>query len=308
MVSYKKIIISGLDNAGKTSILTAFNKRYNFEEEINQLLPTRKVVYHKTEFLNNVITFWDMGGQEMYRKEYQLRPDMYFPDTNLIIYIIDIQDSERFETSMDYLMDIMQYFEKNNMKVPLIVVFHKFDPKLMNSKELIDNANKLTVKLMDLEQLQMIFLQSSIYNVYSIVELMSAALALFNINQLEIKKKLEVFLTELECHSLILFNKNGIIVSEDYSDSIDLDLYKKIIGSINKHIVQLKEKQEENSEVQSQFFEMDDPYLSYLDQITIKNELFYISSILKNTNKSMFIKKFPKFKKFLIKSIKSLLK
>lgn len=306
MVVYKKIIISGLDNAGKTSILTSFIKRYNFEEEIKQLMPTKKVVYHKTEFLNNVITFWDMGGQQMYRKEYQLRPDMYFPDTNLIIHIIDIQDHERFEMSMDYLLTILKYFDENNMKVPLIVVFHKFDPELMNSLELIDNANNLTVKLMDLEQLQMIFLQSSIYNVYSIVELMSAALAIFNIKNLEIKKQLEVFLTELECHSLILFSKNGIIISEDYSDSIDLDLYKKIIGSINDHIVQLKEKMEENSEVQSQFFELDDSFLSYLDQLTLKNEVFYLSSILKKTKKSMFVKKLPKFKKILVKSIKSL--
>ena len=59
-----KIIISGLDNAGKTSILTAFDKRYGFEKESLELLPTRKVVYHRTKFLDKSITFWDMGGQK----------------------------------------------------------------------------------------------------------------------------------------------------------------------------------------------------------------------------------------------------
>ena len=308
MVSYRKIIISGLDNAGKTSILTTFNKRYDFEEEIKELIPTKKVVYHKTEFLNNVINFWDMGGQEMYRKEYQSNPDMFFPDTDLVIYIIDIQDKERFETSMDYLMSILKYFDENNLKVPLIVAFHKFDPERIDDEELIDNANLLTDKLMGLEQLHMIFLQSSIFNIYSIVELMSAALSIFNQEHLNLKSTLESFLTELECQSLVLFDQKGVIIAEDYSSSINLEMYKKLVSSMKEDIVNLKKKQEADSEAQSQFIEIDGAFLSYLEQVAFKNETFYISSILKKEKKAMFSKKFSKFKKGIFKAIKPLMK
>jgi len=308
MVQFKKIIISGLDNAGKTSILTTFNKRYDFEEEIKELMPTKKVVYQKTEFLNNEITFWDMGGQEMYRKEYQSNPDMFFPDTDLVIYIIDIQDKERFEISIEYLFTILKYFDTNNLKVPLIVAFHKFDPERINDEELIDNANILTDKLMGLEQLHMIFLQSSIYNVYSIVELMSAALAIFNEEHLNLKSTLDTFLTELECQSLVLFDQKGVIIAEDYSSSINLEIYKKLVSSMKEDIVQLKKKQETDTEIQSQFIEIDASFLSYLEQIAFKNETFYISSILKKEKKAMFSKKFSKFKKSVLKTIKSLLK
>ena len=48
-----KIIVSGLDFAGKTSILTALDKKYNFQKEILELKPTIKVDYHKTVFLGS---------------------------------------------------------------------------------------------------------------------------------------------------------------------------------------------------------------------------------------------------------------
>ena len=39
----KKISFIGLDNAGKTSIITVISKRFGFEEEISKLMPTRKI-------------------------------------------------------------------------------------------------------------------------------------------------------------------------------------------------------------------------------------------------------------------------
>ena len=65
-----KIIISGLDNAGKTSILTALQKKFDFEKEIIALKPTIKVEYHSSKFLGNSIHLWDMGGQQIYRELY----------------------------------------------------------------------------------------------------------------------------------------------------------------------------------------------------------------------------------------------
>jgi len=97
-----KIIVSGLDNAGKTSVLMALNKKYNFQKDIISLTPTIRVEYQATEFLKNRIVFWDMGGQEKYRKLYQEKQDLYFADTDLLVYIIDIQDTQRIETSLNF--------------------------------------------------------------------------------------------------------------------------------------------------------------------------------------------------------------
>ena len=90
MQSTIKIIISGLDNAGKTSILTAFDKKYDFEKEVLELEPTKRIEYQRTQFLKNSIIFWDMGGQERYRNEYLSNLDakrLYIITVNKIIFV-----------------------------------------------------------------------------------------------------------------------------------------------------------------------------------------------------------------------------
>ena len=52
-----KIIISGLDNAGKTSLLKAFDRRYDFHKEVLDLEPTKKIEYHNANFLDNSINY-----------------------------------------------------------------------------------------------------------------------------------------------------------------------------------------------------------------------------------------------------------
>ena len=76
-------------------------------------------------------------------------------------------------------------------------------------------------------------------------------------------------------------------------------------------IVQLKKKQDEAGEeleTLSQIQEIDETFLSYLEQATFKKQKFYVSSIVKKEKKELFLKKFPKFKKSAFKVIKSLLK
>ena len=143
MENVLKVIISGLDNAGKTSILTALDKKYDFRDEIMQLKPTIKVKYRRTRFLNMPAVFWDMGGQEKYRDIYLKDSDVYFSETGLFIYVIDIQDKDKLESSLNYLDLVMQYFIKNNIDVPIIVTFHKYDPDIRSYEEINEDIRKL---------------------------------------------------------------------------------------------------------------------------------------------------------------------
>lgn len=299
-----KIIISGLDNAGKTSILTAFTQRYDFEQQILELKPTRKVEYHQTTFLDKNIAFWDMGGQGNYLKMYGDNPDRFFGETNLIIHVIDIQDSARFKLSREYLNKILEYFEQNSIKVPLIVAFHKFDPDLEEDEEMINNAHELATEIMKIEQLEKLFIQTSIYNVFSIVQLISTALSLFYDQRPKLKGLFEEYLDLLACDSLILFDQNGVIIVDTYSASIDSNLQRKLVDSIKDQIVALKKVQEQQSEVESQFNEINDTCLMYLHQITFKKKVFYLSALIKKAAKQNFVGKSSKF----IKRMKKVLK
>ena len=84
-----KIVIAGLDNAGKTSALIALRQKYNFYERVKNLKPTIKIDYNSFKFLKTFrINLWDMGGQKKFRKIYTSNP-IYFEDTDYVYYLIE---------------------------------------------------------------------------------------------------------------------------------------------------------------------------------------------------------------------------
>lgn len=296
MEDFIKIIIAGLDNAGKTSILTALDKKYDFNKDIISLTPTIRVEYHAMMFLKNKTVFWDMGGQKKYRDLYKDKQDLYFADTDLLVYIIDIQDKERYNASLEYLDLILHYFIKSKMDVPLIIAFHKFDPELRDDEgylEIIDNLrDKITEKYLSFK---ILFQHTSIYDIISIVQLISYGLSVFDEKFFELSELLENYLEEFNCKSLIVFDKNGIIISEFYSDIIEPEIYIALLESIKEHIFLLKRMQEESYEIDYHFSNIGDELLSYLHKIKFGDSSFFISVIIRESLKDAFLEKFSDF-------------
>lgn len=303
-----KVIVSGLDNAGKTSILTALNKKYNFQKDVVSLTPTIRVEYQATEFLKNRIVFWDMGGQEKYRKLYQEKQELYFSDTDLLIYIIDIQDAQRIETSLTYLDVILKYFKKHKMDVPLIISFHKFDPELSGNEGMIEEIESLREHLLKkYPSFKILFQQTSIYDIISIIQLISYGLSVFDEKFFTLSELLEKYLSQFESESLILFDKNGIILSEYYKNIIEPDVYVELIESIKEHLFLLKRMQEESYETDYALSSIGDELISYLHRIELENESLFVSVVIKETLKEPLLEKFSDFMSDLIEILKPLL-
>ena len=87
----EKILFTGLDNSGKTSIIKVLQKEIS---QIAMLKPTRQAQRKIFEYLGRDISEWDLGGQEKYRIAYLKEPTKYFDRSNVCIYVIDIQDRE----------------------------------------------------------------------------------------------------------------------------------------------------------------------------------------------------------------------
>lgn len=307
MESFLKVIISGLDNAGKTSILTALDKKYDFEKDIVQLKPTIRVEYHKMNFLRSNTVFWDMGGQEQYREIYVNYQDVYFDSTDLLIYVIDIQDPERFDNSLEYLNAILTYFSESNMDVPIIITFHKYDPELKADEEILANIGKLREKLLDMyPDFNILFQQSSIYDIISIIQLVSYGLSVFDKKFFELSELVEYYLEILNTQALIVFDRNGIIISEYYND-IESDVYVTLLESMKEHLFLLKRMDEEKIEGNFDFTSSEGILFSYLLRIKIKNEMFFVSAVLKDEHKVKFFEKFPDFLDDLVKILEQLI-
>ena len=308
MPQFIKIIIAGLDNAGKTSILTALNKKYDFQKDIISLTPTIRVEYQATEFLKNRVVFWDMGGQEKYRKLYQKKQDIYFSGTDLLVYVIDIQDPERIETSLAYLGMILKYFKKHKMDFPLIISFHKFDPEFIRNEQMVEQIEALRKHILKLyPSLRILFQQTSIYDIISIVQLISYGLSVFDEKFFDISELLEKYLKEFDSESLILFDKNGIIISEYYRGIVEPEIYVELIESIKEHFFLLKRMYEESYETDYALSSIGDELISYLHRIELEDESIFVSVVIKEELKERLLEKFSEFMSELIEILKPIL-
>jgi len=308
MERFLKVIISGLDNAGKTSILTALDKKYDFQKDIIELKPTIRVEYHKMNFLTTLVNFWDMGGQKIYREIYQKNQEVYFDGTDLLIYVIDIQDPNRFENSLEYLNSILQFFKDSDMNVPIIVTFHKYDPDLRNDETILTNIEKLREMIFNkYSTFKILFQRSSIYDILSVIQLVSYGLSVFDEKFFELSELLENYLEQFNSQALIVFDRNGIIISEYYSEEIESDTYIELLESIKEHLFLLKRMQEESYDENHNFFTIEDKLLTYLHRMKIKSEIFFASVVIKENQKEDFLDKFPDFLEDLTKILNELI-
>ncbi|MHA1266485.1 MAG: ADP-ribosylation factor-like protein [Candidatus Helarchaeota archaeon] len=132
-IEKKKILLAGLNNAGKTAILNILTKRFN----ITNLKPTKNVDVAQLTSENITFNIWDMGGQEEYRKIYVAHPERFFINVHFVIYVIDIQDRSTYPLALSYLRKIMDILKSFGEYPDFIVFLHKADPSIY---ETIQNA------------------------------------------------------------------------------------------------------------------------------------------------------------------------
>ena len=111
-----RIVMLGLDNAGKTTILYKLKLG-----EVVTSIPTigfnvETVVYKHIEF-----TVWDVGGQTAIRPLWQ----HYYQDTDAVIFVVDSSDPDRFEQAKDEMENVLRDDRLRNAS--LLVLANKND-------------------------------------------------------------------------------------------------------------------------------------------------------------------------------------
>jgi len=111
-----RILVLGLDNAGKTTILKKLS-----EEDITHIMPTQgfniKSLVHDGFKLN----VWDIGGQKSIRPYWS----NYFESTDALVFVIDSSDRRRLEESGAELGELLS--EDKLGGIPLLVFANKQD-------------------------------------------------------------------------------------------------------------------------------------------------------------------------------------
>ncbi|XP_078487887.1 ADP-ribosylation factor-like protein 5A [Ciona intestinalis] len=131
--SEHKVIIVGLDNAGKTTILYQF-----LMNEVVHTSPTigsnvEEIVCKKTRFV-----MWDIGGQDSLRSSWTT----YYANCDFVILVVDSTDRERLHISKNELYTMLQ--NEDLKKSRLLVLANKQDIKGKMSAAEISEQLKLT--------------------------------------------------------------------------------------------------------------------------------------------------------------------
>jgi len=122
-----KVILLGLDNVGKTTIL--------FKWKFGKLMHHMPTIYN-IEDVSSVkgITFrmWDLGGNACIRPMWK----NFYPKCKGIIYVVDSKDKLRLQEAKEELDGVLE--DDHLRGVPLVVIANKQDnPMAMPTNEII---------------------------------------------------------------------------------------------------------------------------------------------------------------------------
>jgi len=140
----QKVVVIGLDNAGKTAILSQFGGRLGIGE-LAALQPTKGVDRKHIELEDSDVDLfiWDLGGQYQYRSKYLKNPENYFLQIDLLIYVIDVQDTERYTESFEYFEEVLEILNILEESPFVMIYIHKYDPDIKGDQEILLNIELL---------------------------------------------------------------------------------------------------------------------------------------------------------------------
>lgn len=162
-----KIVLVGLDKAGKSSILSILKKGKRLLEIrilINKLIPTAGETKERLNIAGIPINMHELGGNEKYREIYLEKPEDYFLDSHALIYVFDLQDKDRYEQSKTYLKKIKDLLNFLGLKLPIYCFLHKNE-----NNENVDQLKNELEPIVNYIFLTSIFEPSTIANAFTLI-------------------------------------------------------------------------------------------------------------------------------------------
>lgn len=131
-----RILVLGLDNAGKTTIL--------YRLQVGTVVSTIPTIGFNVETVthkNVKFQVWDLGGQTSIRPYWRC----YYPNTQAIIYVVDSSDVERVGTSREEFHALL---EEEELKDAILLVFaNKQDlPGALSDAEVTEQLGLSSIK------------------------------------------------------------------------------------------------------------------------------------------------------------------
>jgi GTPase SAR1 family protein len=166
-----KVVIAGLDYAGKTSLLNRMMNDYNYNDMIN-LEPTVGASVEEYQSDKIDLVLWDLGGQKDHIDEYLESPEKFFINVDVLIFVFDSQDDMRYDDAVDYLNGILEILGFLNENPYFVLLLNKADSDVVDDPDFQIKLEYLTDKISNVfmeseKSWNFEIIPTSIYNFYS---------------------------------------------------------------------------------------------------------------------------------------------
>ncbi len=263
-ITTPKIVIVGLDNAGKTSVILTMKRitdkvpKETRLKEIQKLKPTKGVKRQEMVLQGQTMILFDMGGQEAYRQRYLKTPQDYLDGTNLVIFIQDILDEKRYSEANKYFEGLARVIYKLGLDPAFAVLFHKIDDKLPEDskywKVMEDQASLLRFILRDIWKdrptpslkTEMVF-QTSVLRESSVFLAISDALKFVSPVQDILRGSAQEAAKTLDSDLLLLVSDNGLELARFQEKNVDYLKDEPLDFLFTKTLLKITEMQERSS-------------------------------------------------------------
>jgi len=121
-----RLLMLGLDNAGKTTVLKKFNG-----EDIKTISPTLGFNIKTLEYEGYKLNVWDVGGQQTIRSYWR----NYYEQTDGLVWVVDSADTRRLEDCKEELHKLL--LQEKLAGASLLILANKQDlPGALSEKEM----------------------------------------------------------------------------------------------------------------------------------------------------------------------------
>ncbi len=214
---FKKIVIIGLGNSGKTCIYERVFEGKKPWELLHSSV-TKGISYKNYDLGSNFKpNIWDLGGQQEYLDKYHTSlSGNIFSQVNTFIFVIDISDPEKYDRSIEEFSWAMNQLNKYGAKDNIYVLFHKID--LIHEKEKISSF--LKQKILKINQNAKIF-ETTIFN-ESLFSVWSDIIQKISPKSLYINTILKEFKNVIAIEDALLIDRNsGLTIGSTLKEQND---------------------------------------------------------------------------------------
>lgn len=136
----KKVIILGLDNAGKTTMMEQFKTIFKMKAmDLDKITPTIGFNVAKIDIDKITALIWDLGGQTTLRSIWK----NYFPEVEGVLFVVDSCDRDRFAEANQVLDNVLDHPDLR-ATVPLLILANKQDHPMAASVEEVSKVFRST--------------------------------------------------------------------------------------------------------------------------------------------------------------------